>query len=401
MLKQLVIYLIKLPICIILNLLSLIPNLLIPKNKNLWVFGSWCGDRFADNSKYLFLYTCYYHKDIEAIWLSRNNSIVKSLREQGYKAYSIYSFRAGAYIFAQSRYKDLNFWASLGKLKVQLWHGLPYKNMKRIYPLKDKFYIIRKFLNFLKEPFGMNQFYVLCPSVLMSEYFASVFVQPLTRILTYSYPRNEILYNKKMQTICNGRLNEIRAKFSNFNKVILYVPTFRDNDTDVFMGTNDTNEIVSFCHFLSENNIALFFKPHFGSKLRINEFPEALKNIIFIEPAEDLYDYLSLVDLLVTDYSSIAIDFLYANRPIIYYIYDYEYYKDYDRGLLPGFLDDNLTPGIKVYEIEGMKNAIKKILIDECDEHSVLREKSFKHFQLVNHESKGIDDLIKYLKTKC
>lgn len=41
-------------------------------------------------------------------------------------------------------------------------------------------------------------------------------------------------------------------------------------------------------------------------------------------------------DMLVTDYSSCFFDYLLLDRPIIHYLYDYDFYKDKDRGLYYG-----------------------------------------------------------------
>src|SRR5690606_32910693 len=59
-------------------------------------------------------------------------------------------------------------------------------------------------------------------------------------------------------------------------------------------------------------------------------------------------ELLSIVDVLITDYSSICFDFMHLNRPIIYFAYDYEEYKR-DRGL---YIDLNSLPGVVCNSIE-------------------------------------------------
>ncbi len=44
-------------------------QLLMPRNKNLWVFGSWYGERFADNSMYLYKYTHAQAPQIRGVWI--------------------------------------------------------------------------------------------------------------------------------------------------------------------------------------------------------------------------------------------------------------------------------------------------------------------------------------------
>ena len=53
---------------------------LIPKKKNLWLFGAWQARLYADNSKYLFEYINSNHQEINAVWLTREKSVVAEVR---------------------------------------------------------------------------------------------------------------------------------------------------------------------------------------------------------------------------------------------------------------------------------------------------------------------------------
>ena len=105
-------------------------SFVVPKDKNLWVFGSTFGRRFADNPKYLYLYTAQFHGDkTKAVWISHNKDIVKLLNDNGYEAYYYHSLkgmwkclRAKIYIF-DNYSKDISFWLSGGAIKFNLWHG--------------------------------------------------------------------------------------------------------------------------------------------------------------------------------------------------------------------------------------------------------------------------------------
>ena len=61
------------------------------REKELWVFGSWLGQRFDDNSRYLFEYINKFHPEIEAVWISKNKSIVEDVSNRGYKSVLAYS----------------------------------------------------------------------------------------------------------------------------------------------------------------------------------------------------------------------------------------------------------------------------------------------------------------------
>ena len=49
--------------------------------------------------------------------------------------------------------------------------------------------------------------------------------------------------------------------------------------------------------------------------------------------------FLAAADMLITDYSSCFFDYLITNRPIIHYLYDYDYYVKEDRGVYYDVMD--------------------------------------------------------------
>lgn len=107
---------------------------MIPKNKNLWIFGAWFGDKYADNSKYLFEYVNKNKPEIRAIWVTRNENTYKLVKKEGYEVYFknslkgfLYSSLAGVGIISNA-FNDIPY--TTGRMKiVQLWHGTPLKKI--------------------------------------------------------------------------------------------------------------------------------------------------------------------------------------------------------------------------------------------------------------------------------
>lgn len=82
---------------------------LFPKNKNLWVFGAWFGDKYADNCKYMFEYMNKNHPEIKIVWLTRNKKIVDKLSSAGMASSHFWSLtglltamRAGVVVFSHA-----------------------------------------------------------------------------------------------------------------------------------------------------------------------------------------------------------------------------------------------------------------------------------------------------------
>ena len=74
---------------------------IIPKSNKIWIFGSWLGNSYSDNPKYLFEYIGNNHPEITPIWITRNTEIRKELNNNNKICYLINSFQ-GFYYTARS-----------------------------------------------------------------------------------------------------------------------------------------------------------------------------------------------------------------------------------------------------------------------------------------------------------
>ena len=54
----------------------------MPTSSNIWIFGAWFGEKYADNSKYLFEYVNQSHSEIRPIWFSTNKNVIKFLNQK-------------------------------------------------------------------------------------------------------------------------------------------------------------------------------------------------------------------------------------------------------------------------------------------------------------------------------
>jgi CDP-glycerol glycerophosphotransferase (TagB/SpsB family) len=352
---------------------------MFPRDKNTWVFISYNKKGFMDNCKYLFLYLNLHNQGVcKFIWLTKNRKILKILKERGYRANSFFSpkgimslLRAEYFIF-DSYLSGISFWLSGRGKKINLWHGVGVKKIEndikrgklsKIYQSKGikkqimRFFFPHIFLNFQLD-------FLICTSPLFKKIFFSAFRTKKERILITGYPRNDIFF-REMKDVDIGTSNNLSSKMVNFKsqnktkKIVLYAPTFRDTKEDVFK--KDTQRLLlKLNNFCRENNVLFIFKPHSNSvKIFKDEKNKKLSNIYFATENQDIYPFLSSVDILITDYSSIFSDFLLLDRPIIFFPYDIDKYKIKDREF---YFDYNeFTPGPKVYNIEELLETIKSV----------------------------------------
>ncbi|MCI8746970.1 MAG: CDP-glycerol glycerophosphotransferase family protein [Lachnospiraceae bacterium] len=343
-------------------------SFLFPRNKRIWLFGSTFGKRFADNPKYLYLYMSQ-HKDklgIRPVWISHNKDIVRVLNKKGYEAYYFHSLkgiffalRGKVYLF-DNYSKDINFWQSGGALKVNMWHGIPLKKIQAD-NVFDKFRhpvnLYEKFKNFPRNLSDEKpHHYVLTTSGFLKDIFSSAF--RTNNVLISGYPRNDILISRNINNLLSRNEKQQIALIERFtsqkpeNKMVLYMPTFRESELDFFNVIN----VGILQEFLEKNNILFCVKLHPKSKLEEHFKKINTNNILVIDAVSDPYAFLSLSDMLITDYSSIYFDYLLLNRPVLFFNYDMDKYLDNSRELY--FNYNEFTPGEKTATQTGLQDAL-------------------------------------------
>ncbi len=340
----------------------------IKKDKKIWVFGAIRGQNYMDNAKYLFEYIHKY-TDIKAIWISKNETLVKELQEKGFNAFyeytseaQFYSRRAKVAVITHRgnrKKSDLPFQTFSKKTKIiQLWHGIPLKKIAyddKVFSFKHNENSLKwKLTVFLKNTFFPFLNYVNEPSLILAlsqetqDIFAQAFRIPKEKVVITGYPRNDILMNN---------INILRKK--NDNKKVIYMPTFRgsvNSDFDLLLQYGfDTDKLDNF---LSLNKLELYIKLHPFNQPS-NELLEKLnasKNIFFLDH-DAIYEILHEYDMLITDYSSIYFDYLLLNRPIVFAPFDKENYLKTDREFY--FEYDEVIPGPQAMNWDEVMNALE------------------------------------------
>lgn len=363
---------IKTIIRIFINILCFSLSLLIPRTNKIWIIGGWFGKRFADNSSYFYQFLSK-ETEYRAIWISRSKKIIKMLNDNNFEAYFylsikglFFSLRAKYHIIDQSIY-DINPFTSHRAKKVNLWHGFPLKNIgKNINDYNKKKFFWVKFLHNLSIPgfwYNKNVIYLGTSSFSICVFMESFEVKK-KNFIEANYPRNDFLLNILDDSyIIDPLIQELVAKIKsnkrNNKKIVLYLPTFRDSGTDFFLGESNFNKIKKLLLELFYKDIILITKFHFAENNSKYKNILSNENLINLPTEVDIYPLLKYGDILVTDYSSVYFDYLFLDRPIIFFPYDLNFYINKDRGL--NFEYNKMTPGIKVYTIEELIEVLKEM----------------------------------------
>jgi len=160
-----------------------------------------------------------------------------------------------------------------------------------------------------------------------------------------------------------------------FKKVVFYLPTWKSEGVgrkeqtstefkNIFYMKDYDEE--RFLNYLQKENILLLMKPHPLDEKYYKEHPELLPksdNFRIIDNEElrnidiDFYEMFKFVDCMISDYSSVTIDYLILNKPVIFLFNQSEEYVK-NRGLILEDNSDILMPGVKVKTYSNFEKAL-------------------------------------------
>lgn len=330
------------------NYLLYASSFLFPRNKQKWVFGNYIIDQFGDNPKYLFLYVQRYHPDLRAIWITRDERIYHELRQKGLEVHMKCSIRglyhcltAGVYIY-NTFPQDINYFSSGDAMLLNMWHGVGLKTIEfsitrgslvECYREKKLKYRLHMPWRFKKPD------YLLSSSPFQSLPFAKAFRIPIERCLNIGYPRNDVMLMPEavrlqlIQKYEHPDTIPFISKLQNFNKVYLYMPTWRDSPTflaDLGLDVQRINKLMQ------AKNELLIMKMHVNTA---NIPAEGLSNVWTLPWCLDVYTIFPYTHTLITDYSSVLYDYLLLpGKEIMLFVYDMENYlaeREFNYPFLP------------------------------------------------------------------
>lgn len=331
---------------------------LFPRDKRKWVFGHYIIDQFGDNPKYLFLYVQKYHPDIRAIWITTDDRIYHELRQKGLEVHKKCSIRgyyhcltAGVYLY-NTFPQDINYFSSSGAMLVNMWHGVGLKTIEFSITrgsLAECYYDRKLSCRFWMPWRFKRPDYLLSSSPFQSRPFAKAFRIPVTRCLDFGYPRNDVMLMPETLRVELIRKYEhpdtipYIKKLQQFQKVFIYMPTWRDSPRFLEDLGLDLQRINTL---LKAKDELIILKMHINS---INIPAEGLSNVWILPWYLDVYNIFPYTHTLITDYSSVLYDYiLLAEKEVILFVYDMEQYlaeREFNYPFLPnvaGQLVENL-----------------------------------------------------------
>lgn len=231
-----------------------------------------------------------------------------------------------------------------GQRHINLWHGMPLKTIGRGMRQQSS------------TGFGIDTDLTIATSRLFRDVISFAFGVKKNQVKITGLPRNDLLLEKGHGLHKLGVINK-------YNKVIMWLPTYRKSVVGDIRCDGDANglglkEILlnDFDHLnsiLKKNNYLLLIKPHPMDELSKKKLPSS-ENIITLNDRKlgkmniPLYSLLADTSVLITDYSSVYIDYLITGNPIAFVFNDFNKYEN-SRGFvfkdvkskLPGEIIEN------------------------------------------------------------
>lgn len=297
------------------------------KNENIWLIGGHAGDIYDDNSKFLYEYILNNHKDVDIYWVVNEDSKVKNkipgktLIKGSIENY-LYYYNANVIVFSHAPSADIapyNFAIPIlnkfhkNVFKVFLNHGsISFKKRK---PMNAK---LKKLIDDLMRSYNM--------ATTISEFEKDIMV-------------NE--WKMSEDAVCvvgSARHDNLPLNEKSQNRDILYMPTWRDwikfssgefTETEYFINIMNFLNDERLNDILEKNDVNIKFYMHHLMHGFIDDIKENItgKRIIFLDKDVTVADEITSSIANITDYSGVAIDFLYMDRPILFYQFDKEKYK--------------------------------------------------------------------------
>ena len=243
-----------------------------------------------------------------------------------------------------------------GQIYVQCWHGTPLKrlgydleasdnSMNSIGEIRSKYRTDAKKFS-----------YLISPSPFCTEKFATAWNLVKTgqthKIIEEGYPRNDHLINATAE-----ERTELRKKLGvDGKKVILYAPTWRDNQHTSGQGYTYKTE-VDFDKLRKElgDEYIILFRAHYlvANSFDFDRYRGFVEDVSSYSDINDLY---IAADILITDYSSVFFDFANLRKPEIFYMYDLEEYANELRGF---YISLDELPGPIVRDEDALIAAVR------------------------------------------
>jgi len=325
--------------------------------KDNWVFcESFFGKNYSDSPKYVYEYLQKnYPNRYRFIWVIDKKGTKIPYKHTKVKRFSI----RYCYYLARCKYYIFNgrqpVWIRKrkGNVFLQTWHGTPLKRL--VFDLED---INSATPKYKQQTYKQSRLwdYLIAPNKFSSDIFRRCFMYDKVMLET-GYPRNDILHYENKEELAQQIKKRIGVPMD--RKVILYAPTWRDDEyyTKGQYKFSLKLDLRLMRQMLGSEYVILLRTHYFiADNIDVTGLEGFAYNVSHYDDISELY---LISDILITDYSSVFFDYANLKRPMLFFTYDLDKYRDILRGF---YIDiEEELPGPLLFTTEEIIDAVKDI----------------------------------------
>ena len=364
--------------------------------ENVIVFESSMFRNYTGNPRYIYeeFVKQGLDKKFDVYWAFKNvkdvdlDKIPGKFKTITYKTMSFFKvYSSAAFIVSDSRLPRYLHKNRKGQY-IQTWHGTPLKKLAldmEAIDMAGNTNVERYHKHFRKSIAAWD--YLLSQNSYSTKIFRQCFDFDKT-ILEVGYPRNDKLLNTTASQIYELKRN---MGLPLNKKVILYAPTWRDNQFYKLGEYKFANQMdFDALRDAISGEYVMIVKYHYLIKDSVDW--SKYEGFVYQYGEEcDIADLYLVSDMLITDYSSVMFDYSVLNRPIVFYTYDYDEYMNDLRGFYFDFKEE--APGPLVYNNDELIDSIVNYDSEQWKEKYEAFHEKYNHCD-EGTASKAIVDLI-------
>lgn len=327
-----------------------------PMMDNWVICESFFGKSYSDSPKYIYEYLSKtYPGKYKFIWVVNNKKTDIPYPHKKVKRFSI----RYAYYLARCKYFVFNVrqprWVRKreGSIFLETWHGTPLKRL--VFDQEEVCGASPQHkIQFYKDSRKWD--YLVSANYFSSKVFRSAFMFD-KEMLEFGYPRNDILYAPDKEEKAIALKKKLGIPLD--KKTVLYAPTWRD---DEFYGSGQYKfelklDLRKMKRELGDEYVVLL-RTHYYIADSLDT--TGVEDFAFnLSKYDDIAEIYLISDILITDYSSVFFDYANLQRPMLFFTYDLEKYRDVLRGFYIDMLEE--VPGPLLYTSDEVLEAIKNI----------------------------------------
>lgn len=311
----------------------------VPRVASRWVFGSGAG--VGEGALAVARRLRAEQPNVEIAWLVANADEADRAQAEGFTAVmrrgraGFWTTLRAGHIVVTHGLGDANRFGVTGGFIVQLWHGAPLKRLHLDSPVTTAVTgppMIRALLRRMYRAGSRQVDLYVAGSPLAADRLRSAFRVAPGKVRVLGDPRDDALVNLHLGAEAGAEAGaEVRAllertgaRIAENDALVLYAPTWRDGEADPAVPTEE--EAAAIREAFARAGAHLVIRSHPLGSGAYEALIGDRVHTLGAETVRDITPMLGAFDAVITDYSSLAIDFALLGRPILWFAPDLEHY---------------------------------------------------------------------------